>query len=132
VELLHADDALSAAGTAQDGLALAGHDDAREVLGRVGLAEGAAHRAAVADDRVGEHCFGLAEDVREVPGEQVRLQHVDVPGKSADADLVALFADVVELRLERVDIDDVAGVREAQLHHGDEAVPARQNSSVAA
>ena len=46
-------------------MALECRDDAREVLGRVGLAERAAERAAVADDRVGEDVLGFVEDREE-------------------------------------------------------------------
>ena len=125
VELLHPDDALAAARTAQNGLALERHDDAGEVLGGVGLAQRAAHRAAVADDRVGEHGLGLRKMCGNVRVEQIGLEHVHVARQRADADLVALLADVVQLRLERVDVDHVTGIGEAQLHHRDEAVAAR-------
>jgi hypothetical protein len=132
VELVHLDDALRATGSAQDGLALERHDDAREVLGRVGLTQRAAHRSAVADHRIGQHCLGLAEDVRELLVEKVGLEHVDVARQRPHGDVVPLVADVVELALKRVDVDDVARVGEAQLHHWDEAVPARQDARVAA
>ena len=80
--------------------ALTAVQTAREVLGRVGLAERAADRAAVAHDRVGDHLLGVAEE-REVLGEQLGLQQVDVARQRADPDLVALLADVRELRAGR-------------------------------
>ena len=61
VEVLHPDHAL-AVGAADHDLALAAAADGREVLGRVGLAERAADRAAVAHDRVGDHLLGVAEE----------------------------------------------------------------------
>ena len=44
-------------------------------------------------------------------------------GQRADPDLAALLADVRELR-EVVDVDQVLGIREPQLHHRQQAVPA--------
>ena len=70
--------------------------DRGEVLGRVGLAERAADRAAVAHDRVGDHLLGVAEH-REALAQQLGLEQVDVAGERADRDLVALLADVGEL-----------------------------------
>ena len=99
--------------------------DGREVLGRVGLAERAADRAAVAHDRVGDHVLGVAEE-REVLGEQLGLQQLDVAGHRPDPDLAVLLADVGEL-VEVVDVDQVLGVREPQLHHRQQAVPARDD-----
>ena len=98
-------------------------EDRVEVLGRVGLAERAADRAAVAHRRVGDHLLGLAHD-REVPGEQVGLEDVAVARQRADPDLAALLADVAELGLERVDVDQVLGRREPQLHHRQQRVAA--------
>ena len=89
------DDAL-AVGAADHDLGLGGGAHGRQVLGGVGLAERAADRAAVAHDRVGDHVLGVAEE-REVLGEQVGLEQVDVPRQRADPDLAALLADVGEL-----------------------------------
>ena len=77
---------------------------------------------AVAHDRVGDHVLGVAEH-REVLGEQLGPQQVDVAGERADADLVALLADVGELG-EVVDVDQVLGVRQPELHHRQQAVAA--------
>ena len=61
VELLHRHDPL--AGAAADHAARVERGaDRREVLGRVGLAQRAAERAAVAHHRVGDHPLGVAED----------------------------------------------------------------------
>ena len=60
---------------------------------------------------------------REVPGEQLRAEQVHVAGERADADLAVLLADVGELR-EVVDVDQVLGAGEPQLHHRQQAVAA--------
>ena len=59
--------------------------DRREVLGGVGLAQRAADRAAVAHHRVGDDLLGVAEQ-REVLGQQVGLEQVDVARERADLD----------------------------------------------
>ena len=51
------------------------------------------------------------------------LEQVDVAGERADADLALLLANVGEL-VQIVDVDQVLGVREPQLHHRQQAVPA--------
>ena len=61
VELVHVDDAL-AVRAADDHPRADRRADGGQVLGRVGLAERAADRAAVADDRVGDHALGVGED----------------------------------------------------------------------
>ena len=71
--------------------------DGGEILGCVGLAERAADRAAVADDRIGDHGLGVAED-REVPRQELGLEELDVACQRADPDLTVLFADIGELR----------------------------------
>ena len=58
--------------------------DRRQVLGRVGLAERAAERATVADDRVGDHPLGVAED-REEPRRARRTPAVAWRVSRADA-----------------------------------------------
>jgi hypothetical protein len=63
-----------------------------------------------------------AED-REPRREQVGLQDVDVPRERADPDLVALLAYVREL-VQVVDVDEVLGIRQPQLHHRQQAVAA--------
>ena len=121
VEVLHPDHPL-AAGAADDHLRLGGRADGREVLGGVGLAQRAADRAAVAHHRVGDHGLGVAEE-REVPREQLGLQQVDVAGQRADPDLAVRLADVGELG-EVVDVDQVLGAGQPQLHHRQQAVAA--------
>ena len=85
VELLHRHDPL--AGAAADHAARVERGaDGGQVLGRVGLAERAAERAAVAHDRVGDHPLGVAED-RERRGQLVGLEQLAVAGHRADPDL---------------------------------------------
>ena len=96
MEVLHPDDPL-AVGAADDDLRLHRRADGREVLGRVGLAQRAADRAAVAHDGVGDHVLGVAKQ-RQVLGEQLGLQQIHVAGQRPDPDLAALLADVGELR----------------------------------
>ena len=129
VEVLHGDDAL-ALGAADDDLRLGGRADGREVLGGVGLAERPADRAAVAHDRVGDHVLGVAEE-RKVLGQQLGLEQIDVPRQRADPDLAALLADVGELR-QTVDVDQVLGVGQPQLHHRQQAVAARDDARLGA
>ena len=102
--------------------------DRGEILGRVGLAERAADRAAVAHDRVGDHQLGVAED-REPLQQQLGLEQLDVAGERADRDLVALLADVLQLR-EVVDVDQPRRLREPQLHHRQQAVAAGDDPRV--
>ena len=125
VEVLHRDHPLPR-GAADHDLRLDRRADGREVLGRVRLAERAADRAAVAHDRVGDHVLGVAEE-RQVLGEQLGLQQLDVAGQRPDPDLAALLADVGELR-EVVDVDQVLGVGQPELHHRQQAVAARDDA----
>jgi len=109
---------------------LAAEHTADRFLGRVGLAQRAADRAAVADDRIGDHLLGVAEQ-GEVRGQQLGREQLDVPGECADPDLVALLAYEVQLR-EVVDVDQVLGAGQPQLHHRQQAVPAGDDSRVGA
>jgi len=54
---------------------------------------------------------------REPARELVGLEQVAVPCQRADAHLAALLADVAQLGLERVDVDEVLRRGEPQLHH---------------
>jgi hypothetical protein len=121
VEVLHPDDALAIRAADHD-LGLRRRADRREVLGRVGLAERTADRPAVANDGVGDHLLRLAKQ-RKVLGQQLGVEEIDVPGERPDPDLAVLLADVGEL-VEVVDVDQVLGLCEPQLHHRQQAVPA--------
>ena len=76
----------SPASAADDAAGVERRADRGQVLGRVGLAQRAAERAAVAHDRVGDHPLGVAED-RERGGQLGGLQQLAVPGHRADPDL---------------------------------------------
>src|SRR4051812_2100898 len=95
VELLHRDDALGAARTADHAVRVQGRAHRRQVLARVGLAERSAERSPVAHDRVGDHPLGLPED-REGGRELVRFEQLAVPGERADADRIVLDPDISE------------------------------------
>src|SRR5829696_1713089 len=125
VELVQAYDAL-AARAANYGPRLQRRADRRQVLCRIGLAERAADRAAVADDGVRNHLLRIPED-RETQREQIRLQEVDVTRQRPDPHLAALLPDVGELG-EVVDVDQVLRVRQPELHHRQQAVTAGDDS----
>jgi hypothetical protein len=120
VEVGHVDDPV-AAGAADHRGGAQRREDRVEVLGRVGLAQRAADGPAVAHRRVGDQLLGLADD-REALGEQVGLEDVAMPRERADAHLRALVADVGQLALERVDVDEVLRRGQPQLHHRQQRV----------
>jgi len=125
VKVLHPDHPFPV-GATDHGLRLDRRADGREILGRVRLAQRAADRAAVAHDRVGDHGLGVAKEW-EVLGEQLGAQQIHMACQRPDQDLIALLADVGELR-EIVDVDHVLRVRESKLHHRKQAVAARDDS----
>ena len=94
------------------------------------LAELAYIRREGDEIRIGDHLLRIADE-RQVLGQEGGLQEVDVAGERAHPDLVALPADVGELG-EIVDVDQVLGVREPQLHHRQEAVPAGNHARLGA
>ena len=94
VELVHVDHALARAVADDHPRADRGADRA-QVLGRVGLAERAADRAAVADHGVGDHALGVGED-RQPALERRRLQQRAVARHRADPDVVGVLGDVAE------------------------------------
>jgi hypothetical protein len=53
------------------------------------------------------------------------VEQFGVPGQRADRELVAVLSEVGELR-QAVDVHQELGPGEAELHHRDEAVPARE------
>ena len=123
VELLHRHDPL-AGGAADHAARVQRRADRGEILGRVGLAQRSAERAAVADDRVGDDPLGVAED-RERRGQLVGLEQLPMAGHGADPDLGRLDGDVAQLVVQVVDVDQVLEVGQPQLHHRQQAVTAR-------
>src|SRR6266516_1059628 len=97
----------------------------RQVLGRVGLAEGAADRPPVAHDGIGDHLLGVVED-REMPAHGRRVEQLRMPGQRPDPQLTAVDLEIGQLA-EPVDVDQGPRLREPQLHHRDQAVPAGQD-----
>ena len=66
-----------------------------------------------------------------MPRLQVGLQQLHVARQRADPQLVALLADVGQL-MQVVDVDQVLGIREAKLHHRQQAVPPGDDSGLGA
>ena len=100
--------------------------DRGNVLGRVGLAQRPADGAAIAHQRVGDHPLGVGHD-REMLAEQRRREQVTVPRHRADPDLVAVLAGCSSGRSQVVDVDQVLRRGQPQLHHRQQAVPARDH-----
>ena len=96
----------------------------------VGVREGAADRAAVADLRV--------SDLGRRPGQQRRLGadqlgagHVVVPGGGPDHQVVTVDGDASQL-VQRADVDQHRGNGEPQLHHRQQRVAAGQQLGLVA
>ena len=100
----------------------------RQVLGGIRLAQRPADRPAVTYDRVGDHLLGIVEDPV-VLAEHRGVQQVGMPGHRADGDLVSLDADVAQVG-QVVDVDQTVHVRDAQLHHREQAVPAGDDAGL--
>ena len=117
---------------ADDGLGADRRAHRPEVLGRVGLAQRAADRPAVADDGVSDDVLGVGED-RGPLGQQGRFEQFAVAGHGADADLACGpggrgdHPDVAELAGQSVDVDQVPRGRQPQLHHRQQRVAAGQD-----
>ena len=92
----------------------------REVFRGVRLAQRPPDRPPVAHDRVGDHPLGLTEDRVVLVGDS-GFEQLAMPGHGADADLVALDTHIGEVEI--VDVDQVLGSGESQLHHRQQAVP---------
>src|SRR6266540_2958264 len=95
---------------------------------RLGLGRGEllpADRAAVPDDRVGDHPLGVTQD-RKVLAHQRRGEQLRVADERAEAQLIAVDANERQLA-QVVDVDQDLGLCQAQLHHRDQAVPARDD-----
>jgi hypothetical protein len=106
-------------------------DRRRPVTLRVGVAQRAHQGAAVADDRVGdERC---RRGHRGLPvGEEVGVLEVDVPAQGADPDRAVGVDAVVGEPGQPVDVDEQVRVREAQLEHRHQALPAGEHLAVRA
>ena len=94
----------------------------RQVGARVGVGDVAADRAAVADLRVAD-VAGRFGQHRTVGREHVGRRDVGVGRQRADADRAVRLGDALQF-VEPADVDDDGRLREAQLHHRDQAVAA--------
>jgi hypothetical protein len=83
--------------------------------------------ASIANDRVGDHPFGIRED-RQLGRHQLGLEQLAVPRHRPDPDLVRVLADVAEVAGEVVDVDQVLRRSEAKLHHRQERMTAGQQA----
>ena len=100
-----------------------------QVLGRIGLAERAADRAAVADHGVGDHALGVGED-REQLVQERRFEEIAMTGHRPDPDLAVVRAHIPQLPRQRIDVYHVLRGGEPELHHREQAVPTGQQPGV--
>ena len=122
VELAHRDHPFAGA-AADDTRRVERGADGRKVLGRIGLAQRAAERAAVANHGIGDDSLGVAED-GEGCGQLVGFEQLAMAGHRADPERVAVATHVAQLPVKIVDVHEVLEVREPQLHHRQETVAA--------
>ena len=121
MEFAHRDDAL-AAWPADDRLRAQDVADGGQVLGRIGLAEGASDGSSVANDGISDHPLGVG-DYREEPGYLVGFQERRMAGHRADTQLIPVAENEVEFE-QVVDVDEPFGPGKPELHHRQQAVPA--------
>jgi hypothetical protein len=100
--------------------------DRRHVVAGVAVRHVAAERADVAHLGVGNQERGLAQD-RDLDGEIRGADQLVLGGQGTDHHVAAVGADALEVR-QAGEVDQVVGGREAQLHHRDQAVPARDGA----
>ena len=130
MELAHVDDPLTVAAPDHEPRVQGGAHRG-EVLRRIRLAQGAADRAAVADDRIGDDALSVDED-RQPFGEERRLEELAVPCHRTDVDLAAHLGDRTQLACQVVDVDEVLRCRQAQLHHRQQRVSACKKTGLGA
>ena len=99
--------------------------DCRHVSGRVGVGERATKRAHVADLLV-RHLSGCVSQDRGAALHQVRALQVGVCGHSAYCQSAAVRLADVGHAFNLAKVDEYARLGKAQLHQGDQAVPARK------
>ena len=100
------------------------------VVGRVAVGQVAAHGTHVAHQGVGDDGSGVVDDGVTGP-DQVRGVQVGFPGQGADVQFVALLADVAQ-PANAVEVHQVGGSGQLQLHHGDEALAPGQHPGIRA
>nr|CAI0337328.1 hypothetical protein SHINE37_41182 [Rhizobiaceae bacterium] len=102
----------------------------RHLRGRIGMADAAAERAAIAHRQMRNMMHGIVQD-RDVPvHERIRRRHA-VPDRRPDAQTFAVFLDTVEAG-DAVDVDQDRGLHQAEIDHRHEALAARDDLAVAA
>ena len=88
-----------------------------------------ANGPAVAHLRIGDHQGGFVQDRRQFRN-QVRASQLMLRGHRSDQDAVAVAADSFEA-INTVQVDQVVGRGEPQLHHRNEAVAAGERARLA-
>jgi hypothetical protein len=112
----------------RDEVGVQGEQHRGEVRRRVGVRDGAADRAAVADLRVADE-LGRPRDHGAGALQDGVGDELCVPGQRADRDAVAVVADVAEL-VEPAEVDEYRRPCDAELHRRDERVPAGEQLRV--
>ena len=100
----------------------------RPVRSRVGVGQAPPDGPVVADLRIADHRRRLGEHGALLLDRGARLDGV-VRGQGADHEVAALLPDPREAG-HAPDVDQVLGLGEPELHHGDEAVAAREELGV--
>ena len=113
-----------------DDLGVENQRQGRVVAGRVGVGHDATDAAQVADLVVADLVGDLGQD-GQVLLDGVAVLELDVAHQRAHAELAALDGDVVEL-LDRIDVDQGAGLGEPEAHERDQAVAAGQHLGILA
>ncbi len=96
------------------------HQDGRQVVARIAVGGVAPDGAEVADLRIGDLQRGLAQD-RAGIGQRPGGDDFGLGGHRAEGDRAALDAHPAQ-GFDRAEVDQVSGLRHAQLHHRDQAV----------
>src|SRR5882672_5805867 len=100
------------------------------VVARIAVRDVAADRALVAHLRIGYLARALDEQ-RTLLLKELRPDDLVLGRHRADSQCARLLADALELR-DAAEIDQMAGLREAELHHGQQAVTPREQLGVVA
>ena len=94
------------------------------------MGDGATDGAAVTHLRVAHVAGGVGQQ-RHVLGQQRAVLHIHVPGEGTDGDVVAGIADVRQVG-DTTDVDQHAGLGDAQLHHRQQAVATGEELGIVA
>ena len=102
----------------------------RQLGGRIGKGQRAADGAAVADGGMGDQRHGLGEQ-RHVAAHQLVGAELGMGGERADADRAAGLRNAAQLGHAR-DVDQRAGLGQAEGERGEQALPAGQQLGLGA